>query len=126
MDRHGEAEHGGMKVLDLLPRSRAVGGAEDAIVVLHPQTVGPGRAEDKAMRILNVGVVLALRGHVCGPHAVGPAVPGGAADGRDPDAATGDADEHTPAVAGIDTDRVDTGEVGAAAEPLLALGMVPE
>src|SRR6185369_13560616 len=51
---------------------------------------------------------------------------GRAAVGRLPDAAAGDAEEDVFAVARVDADGVNAGQVGAAAEPELAARLVPQ
>ena len=57
MHDDGEAERRRPRLLDLHPRLAAVVGAEDAVVVLHPQPVGSGAALHQAMRVLDVGVL---------------------------------------------------------------------
>src|SRR2546423_419498 len=123
MHRHREAERRGLDRGDLLPGRRAIGGAEDAVVVLDPKGIGPGPTLDQVVGILNVGIILALGRHVRRAHALGPALPGRTAVPGHPHAATRDADRHVARIAGIHADRMEAGQLGAAAEPFASLGM---
>src|SRR6266699_1071040 len=72
MHRDREAEPRGFDRGDLLPRRRAVGGAEHAIVVLDPKGIGLGPTLDQVVRILNVGIILTLGRHVRRAHRADP------------------------------------------------------
>src|SRR2546425_603242 len=76
MLRDREADPRGLDRGDLLPRRRAVGGAEHAVVVLDPKGIGLGPTLDQVVRILNVGIILTLGRHVRRAHALGTAFPG--------------------------------------------------
>src|SRR2546430_215098 len=121
MHRHREAERGGLDRGDLLPGRRAIGGAEDAVVVLDPEGIGPGSTLDQVVRILNVGIILALGRHVRRAHALRPAFPGRPAVPGHPHPATRDADRDVARVARIHADRMEAGQLGTAAEPLPSL-----
>src|SRR5207253_6387004 len=72
------------------------------------------------------GVVGQLGRRILGAHALAALFPARAAVLREPDAAGRDRDPYAPRIARIDTDRMNAGQLGAAAHPLLALGMIPQ
>src|SRR5262245_554232 len=94
--------------------------------MLSPEEIGMSGALDDTVDVLNVGIVRLFGRHVCGPDAVGAAVPGTAAIGRDPNATAGNADRNVSRVARIDADRVDAWQIGAAAKPLFSFRIEPE
>src|SRR6266699_2644230 len=126
MHRDREAEPRGLDRGDLLPRRRAVGGAEYAVVVLDPKGIGLGPTLDQVVRILNVGIILTLGRHVRRAHALGTAFPGRTAVPGHPHATTRDSDRHVARIARIHADRMEAGQLGAAAEPFSSLGMAPQ
>src|SRR5581483_9585078 len=75
---------------------------------------------------LGDGVVDELWGDVLGAHAVPALAPGLAGILGVPDAAGRHGDRHVGRVARVDADRMNAGQVGATADPLLAVGMVPQ
>src|SRR6516165_10389084 len=78
------------------------------------------------MDILGNGVVGLLRGSVFGPHPFPAQRPTGAAILGEPDTSGRDRNPHAPRIARVHADRMDTGQIRAAAHPLLALGVIPE
>src|SRR5690606_21222349 len=116
----GEAENGGLDIGDFSPTGGAVGGAEDAVVVLDPEGVGLGGALGEEVGVLDVGVVGALGRHVFGAHAFAAGIPGAPAIARDPCTATGDAEDDVIWIAGVHADGMNAGKIGAAAEPFFA------
>src|SRR5262249_40201463 len=126
MHDNGEAEGRGLDAGDLLERLALVGGDEDAVVVLHPHAPRRGAALHETMHVLGDGIVGLLGRGVFGAHPVAAQAPARAAILREPDAAGRDRDPHALGIAWIDADRMETGQVRAAAHPLLALGMIPE
>src|SRR5262249_56657091 len=79
-----------------------------------------------AMRGLGDGMVSLLGRGVLGAHAFAAQAPARARILGEPDAAGRHRNPRALGIARIDADRMDAGQVGAAAHPLLALGMVPE
>ena len=126
MDGDGEAEFGWRDVGDVVPRFQAVGGMEDAVVMLGPENIGSGGALDNAVDVLDAGLEFEVGGHVVGVHAVGLAGAGLAVIFRKPNAAAGDAGSDAVGMPRIDADGMNAGIIGAAAKPLLTAGMVPK
>ena len=95
-------------------------------MVLVPHDVGLRGAAGEPVRILDVRGVLLSRRHVLVAHPVGhrasvdPAVVG------DPRSAARHADEHRVGITWVDRDGVDARPVVSAADPLGALGHVPQ
>src|SRR5688500_2040754 len=94
--------------------------------MLCPHRVRLRGTVNHAVRILNVGIALPVRWHEVGPHAVRAVLPVDSAIGRAPGAAARDRDRYLTVSAGIDTDGVNAGVIGAAAEPLFAFRTVPQ
>ncbi len=92
VDGDGEAEGGGAELFDGLPGFGAVGGFEDAGVVLDPESVGVRWGLDHAVGVLDGGFFLLIGGHVAGDHAFGLNFPGEALIAGAPDAGAGDGD----------------------------------
>ena len=93
MRRHREAERRQRRV-QLAPVRTAVGGAEDAVVMLAPQYVGLRRAARDGVRILDLGVERLVGWHVLGTHAMRGLRPRGARIARDPGPAAAHAHQH--------------------------------
>ena len=122
----GKAEDGGLDVGDFGPTGGAVGGTEDAVVMLDPESVWLCGALRDQVRILDVGVVCALGRHVFSAHAFAAGIPGASAVAGDPCAAARDAENNMVRIAGIDADGMNAGKIRAAAEPFFALRSIPK
>ncbi len=94
--------------------------------MLGPQDIGRGRAALDAVRVLDIGVVLALGRHEKRLHARGARAPACTAIGRAPGTAAADADQHLAGRLRMRADRMDAWRVVAAAKPFQSLLAVPE
>ena len=71
MNSHTETEARRANCFDAIPALGTVRGFEHAVVMLDPQRIRLAGALDHAVRVLDVWIVAALRGHVVGDHAMG-------------------------------------------------------
>src|ERR1700758_3709967 len=126
MHHDRETERRWLDAGDLRERLALVGGDENAVVVLHPHALGRRRTLRETMDVLGNGVVGLSRGSVFGPHTFAAQGPAGAPVLGEPDTSSRNRNPHAPRIARVHADRMDAGQVRAAAHPLLALGVIPE
>src|SRR5262245_55963807 len=126
MRHDGEAERGRAGGLHLAPAGGGVGGAKDTVVMLDPHRIRRAGTLRQPVHILRDGIVFLLGRHVGRPHSFALQAPGLASISRSPHPAGRYAEPHGAGIARVDADGVDAGQIGAAAEPHLALGVIPE
>ena len=112
--------------LELRPGNAGIGGAENAVVMLHPHHVGRAGAARHAMRILHFKRARLFGRHIGGDQAIAAQKPALAVIAGIPDAAAGNRHEQLLRVARVGRDGMDAGVVIAAAEPFGALRHVPQ
>src|SRR5262245_23831561 len=126
MDGDREAEYRRFHVFDLGPCRCAIGRAEDAVVVLHPEHVRIGRALNKAVHVLDVRIVGWLRWIVLGTQSMTGESPGLSTIASDPHAARRDADGDVLRIMWIDADRMNSRKLGAIGSPILSFRVIPQ
>src|SRR5262249_50829998 len=121
-----EAKRRRLDVGDLGKCLALVGRDENAIVVLHPHALGRRAALRETMNILGDRVVSLFGRRVFRAHAFATQAPARAAILREPDATGRHPNPDALGIARIHADRMNAGQIGAAAHPLFTFGMIPE